>query len=245
MKIRSAITVLLFFSLTLLKAQSPVQFSDSKGKWGYKSSTGKIVIQAKYTEVTDFTKGFAAVLLNGKWGLINTDGKVVIPIKYDYLPIDRLTNGMIPFGLPGAHHAGILDTSGQIIIPAEYDVCKMAGKNIFIVSRNNLSGVFNTSDAYHNYDVKTKVAQFGQITIPLEYSGITIAYNDKMQVIDNLLRVTLTDKSGKLLSGLYNYDGLAILSCEYETIGLFHDGKASVFKSGQKFYIDTKGTIVD
>jgi hypothetical protein len=130
-------------------------------------------------------------------------------------------------------------------VPAIFDVCKMAFKNIFIVSKNNMSGIYNIGEAYHNYNVKTKVAQFGQLTIPLEYSGIALAINDKMQVIDNLLRVTLTDKSGKTLNGLYNYNGVAILSCEYETISLFHDGKAAVSKSGQRFNVDTKGTIVD
>ncbi|MDB5198874.1 MAG: repeat-containing protein [Chitinophagaceae bacterium] len=244
MKKVTTITLGLLFSVLLLKAQSLTQFAD-KGKWGYKNEAGKIIVPAKYTEVSDFRKGFAAVLIGGKWGLININGKIVIPILYDYLPIDRLNNGMIPFALTGPHHGGILDTSGVIIVPPVYDACKMAGKNIFIVSKNNLFGVYNISDAYHNYDVKTKVAQYGQMTIPLGFSGITVAITDKMQVIDNLLRVTLTDKSGKTLNGLYNYDGMGVLPCEYETVGLFHDGKAVVSKNGQRFNIDTNGTIVD
>ncbi len=60
-------------------------------KWGYKSSNGKIVVNAEYDFVTELNEyGFAGILKDGKWGVINSDGEIVSECKYEietyYLP---------------------------------------------------------------------------------------------------------------------------------------------------------------
>jgi hypothetical protein len=53
------------------------------GKWGFKTSSGTVVIEPKYTMVTELSDyGFAGIYVNGKWGVINSDGEVIVEPSY-------------------------------------------------------------------------------------------------------------------------------------------------------------------
>ena len=71
----------LLFTATLF-AQSPVRFYE-KGKVGYKTADGKVIVAAAYDAGGDFSEGFAIVLKNGKRGYINTTGELIIALQYD------------------------------------------------------------------------------------------------------------------------------------------------------------------
>ena len=51
--------------------------------FGFKDKQGKLVIDFKYNDASDFSEGMAAVALNSKWGFINYEGTLVIPCIYD------------------------------------------------------------------------------------------------------------------------------------------------------------------
>lgn len=54
------------------------------GKWGYKDTSGKDVIEAKYDMVTELNPyGFAGIYQNGKWGVINQDGEIIAEPTYE------------------------------------------------------------------------------------------------------------------------------------------------------------------
>lgn len=69
---------------------------DKKGKrkWGFRDSSGTLVVPFQYCEVGDFSDGMAAVRLyadkecmrEGNWGFIDKTGKLVIPAKYTNRP---------------------------------------------------------------------------------------------------------------------------------------------------------------
>ncbi|EAJ6136156.1 WG repeat-containing protein [Campylobacter lari] len=52
-------------------------------KWGLLDSYGKIAIEPKFNDVTNFSEGLAGVKLNDKWGFIDKNDKVVIKPKFD------------------------------------------------------------------------------------------------------------------------------------------------------------------
>ena len=53
------------------------------GKYGFVNKEGKVVVEAKYDEVTEQNDyGFVAVKKDGKWGAIDQDGNVVVEPKY-------------------------------------------------------------------------------------------------------------------------------------------------------------------
>lgn len=53
-----------------------------KGKMGYISSQGKVVIPPKFGVAREFKDGLAAVCEFGKWGFINRSGNVTIPCRF-------------------------------------------------------------------------------------------------------------------------------------------------------------------
>lgn len=54
------------------------------GKWGYKDSSGNVVIDADYSIVTELNPyGFAGIYSDGKWGVINQDGKIIVEPSYE------------------------------------------------------------------------------------------------------------------------------------------------------------------
>lgn len=55
---------------------------EKNGKWGYISTEGEVVVNAKYDMAYDFSEGMAAVKLGERWGYIDTKGDVVIDLKF-------------------------------------------------------------------------------------------------------------------------------------------------------------------
>ena len=57
---------------------------ESNGKWGFKDSTGMVIIKPRFDAVLYFNEGLCSVKINGKWGVINKNGTVVIQPKYGF-----------------------------------------------------------------------------------------------------------------------------------------------------------------
>ena len=54
-----------------------------KGKVGFITLTGELLIPCLYNDAEDFSDGKANVKLHGKWGQINNKGEQIIPCLYD------------------------------------------------------------------------------------------------------------------------------------------------------------------
>ncbi len=52
------------------------------GKWGFISSSGKMVIEPVYEEAKSFSYGYAPVKVSGKWTLIDINGKEVLNAEF-------------------------------------------------------------------------------------------------------------------------------------------------------------------
>jgi len=68
---------------------NPADLAYIDSKWGFIDQTGKIVIEPKYTAVSDFSEGLAAVktggthFIGGKWGFIDRTGVEVIEPQFE------------------------------------------------------------------------------------------------------------------------------------------------------------------
>ena len=57
---------------------------EENGKWGYKDSNGKIVLEAQYEIVTELNEyGFAGIFVNGLWGIVDKNGKIITEPNYE------------------------------------------------------------------------------------------------------------------------------------------------------------------
>lgn len=57
---------------------------EENGKYGFADENGKITIECKYDNVTEFNKyGFAGIKQNGKWGVIDSSGNIVKEPTYE------------------------------------------------------------------------------------------------------------------------------------------------------------------
>jgi hypothetical protein len=88
-------------------------------KWGYIDLSGRILIECKYDEISDFDlNNNSIVKYNGKWGVINNEGKIVIECKYDeFSNFDNNNNSIVKYN----GKWGVIDDLGKSLIPFEFD----------------------------------------------------------------------------------------------------------------------------
>lgn len=53
------------------------------GKYGYKTTTGAVLIHPQFDNALYFSEGLAPVFINGKWGYVDFRGNIIVPVQYD------------------------------------------------------------------------------------------------------------------------------------------------------------------
>ena len=53
------------------------------GLWGFISTTGTVVIEPTYEEVSDYDGSYIRVRKDGKWGVVTSSNRSVFPCHYD------------------------------------------------------------------------------------------------------------------------------------------------------------------
>lgn len=96
------------------------------GKFGFIDRHGKVVIEPKFDDVQDFSKGLALLSFNGKKVFIDRTGKVVIEPK-DFEPINGFTDGLARGNITtrSPYTKGYIDKSGKVVIenPSIWGAC--------------------------------------------------------------------------------------------------------------------------
>lgn len=101
-------------------------------KWGYVDLIGKLKIECKYDEITEFDKsGFAVVKFNSKWGVIDNEENVLIDFKYDSILDFNVDLKLIVSKKDD--QLGVIDYDENEIIPFSFS-------NLFFDGANLISG---------------------------------------------------------------------------------------------------------
>jgi hypothetical protein len=98
-------------------AQLTPFYSGEKNLYGYKDSTGKVVVSPSYELAYPFTEGMAAVRIAGKYGYLDESGKEIVTPKYDFTW--RFIGGFATVKLDGKF--GFIDKTGKEVIPPVFE----------------------------------------------------------------------------------------------------------------------------
>ncbi|MBI1227962.1 MAG: hypothetical protein GC192_22210 [Bacteroidetes bacterium] len=109
----SILTVL--FSSYHASSQNLLIPKEKKGKWGYTTRNGDVVIPYQFELAKSFLHSVACVKLNGKYGLIDERGKFLVEPSYDSLASKANIVSYVQDGL-----FGIMDTLGQLVTEPIY-----------------------------------------------------------------------------------------------------------------------------
>ena len=97
----------------MLHAQKLIAVQNEKGKYGYVSEDGTVIVKFKYDEATPFKDGLAKIGKDGKYSLINEAGEIITKQKYTY--IGDFYNGVCPVADGGSTKKGVMFASGGVV----------------------------------------------------------------------------------------------------------------------------------
>lgn len=86
-------------------------------KWGFIDTTGKLVSNMNYQEVSNFSEGLAAVKFENKWGFIDYHDKFILPNIYSIA--FPFVDGLAFVGIADENRYGFIDKSGNWVITIE------------------------------------------------------------------------------------------------------------------------------
>lgn len=90
----------------------------STQKWGFMNTSGDVIIDCQYDNVTSFVNNQAIVQKDNKKGIIDKQNVIVIPIMYD--EIYHFVNGYALIQLN--NKTGLINELNEIVVPPLYDV---------------------------------------------------------------------------------------------------------------------------
>jgi len=89
-------------------------------KWGYLSNTGKVAIQAKYDEASDFDGGFGVVKSGANYWVVNTNGVEFGVTAPGALEVKPFSEGLAPYRGPDKTF-GYIGTDGKVAIQSKFE----------------------------------------------------------------------------------------------------------------------------
>lgn len=227
---------------------------EKNGKWGYVSTSGEVIVNAKYDMAYDFSEGLAAVKLGDKWGYIDTKGNVVIQMKYE--KARSFSDDM----------AAVYDRSGWKYITAKGKVVELPKyiSNSDYIRYFENGYVFLGSD-YESHSKKYVMNKEGEIVSygnPLSFSEDIAVVSDQngyryryMTIDGQYLSDTEWSKARPFENGrgivktdvgygIVDKTGKYVSDPQWDEIQSATDGIFLVKKDGNYGYIDTNGKTV-
>lgn len=112
-------------------------------EWGYVDSSGRNVVEPRYTFAQDFKSGVGIVESNGKWGMVNKSGAAIISCEYDGIEFLENTEDRIIRVYVQEPKYGLVDTLGQLTVDAVYEELGEFSEGRLAVKRAGLWGFVN------------------------------------------------------------------------------------------------------
>ena len=222
-------------------------------KWGYLSNTGKLVIQAKYDEASDFDGGFGVVKSGTNFWVVNTKGDETAVSVPGVLDVKPFTEKLAPYR--GADkNFGFIGTDGKVAIQAKFESvgyftnglawAKTMDKKVGFINPKGDWVIQPTFEAAKDFDATSGLARIK--------NGDKWAYVNKT---GEITYVTMTETWGDFSEGLadgktggkvgfFDKTGKWVIQPQFEAIRDFKNGYAAAKQNDKWGMIDKTGKWV-
>ena len=221
------------------------------GLWGFISTSGAVVIEPIYEEVSDFDGSYIRVRKDGKWGIITSGNKTLFPCQYD--SITSFTEGVALAEANGAKF--YLYKNGKIkALPSSYDFFEFSEG--FARVRDNKKGKWGYVDLKGVIRINPRfdtASDFKAGHAVVTDNGKTYSINkagDKHQLPFNPAQKVVVFSNGagyvENLNGTLSFftKGFNLTPGEYKEINDFSEGMARVRSvNGSIAYLTEDGTV--
>lgn len=171
------------------------------------------------------------------------------PAKPKYETVGKISSGMVL--VKEGFLYGYANSSGEYVIEAKYEEAKDFKDGYAIVKRNDKWGVINTSgketiacafDKIYTFNGAIMMVKKGNLFgLMSAATGATIQPTSYTQIDDLSQNRAVMCINGKY--GYFDEKGKTVIAAQYNWAGDFgSDGKASVEKGGDMYYIYTNGS---
>lgn len=203
-------------------------------KEGFIDRTGRLVIDAQFRGVEDFSEGLACICEGNSdigfvYGYVDTSGAVVVPAQYR--SASNFNEGLA--AVKTLDGWGLIDATGRFVIEPRFVDVKDFSEGLAPVAQPAKDSPMGCRWGY--------IDEMGELVIPCQFyqaSGF----------VDGLAPVLVESDSlaGAENGGWYFIDSKgAIVLGPYEVASPFHGGVALVITlDGMNAYIDTSGNVV-
>jgi len=187
---------------------------EGEEKWGFVDKTGKVVINAQFSEVSNFSNEKCAVRNDdGKWGFIDKEGGIVINPQFD--AATDFNNGKCV--VTYSDKQGVIDIEGKYIINPQFSTMRIDG-DLYLV---NQDGKFGWCD------------NDGKLIINPQFSEALPFLGNKLTSV----------KSGESY-GYIDKEGKYIINPQFELALPFNGSLALVTSAGKVGFIDVEGKYI-
>lgn len=208
-----------------------LSFYDNKLHYGFMDLKGKVVIPAKYLNISNFENGKAEVEVSpGKFSVINKAGKVIE--EHKYYNTYTSSEGLTSYYDEKSKKTGYKFYNGNIAIqPLFYTAGPFKdGYAVVEIESDKSANKFGLIDKKGNFVIKP------------EYSGINYV-GSGLYAVSNYSDIPYS--SYYLPKALFNSKGEQLTDFKYYRIDEFQNDYATACDSTSTFFIDKMGNIVD
>jgi hypothetical protein len=139
--------------------------------FGFKDSSGKLVIARRYNDVGYFNEGLCPVSLKGKWGAIDKSGRLVMKPQFEKLG-DAFSENLIAACTGGKW--GVVDKSGNVVLKPTYDLIYPFHNGIAVVQTGQKYGYIDATGKVvfsPKFDTVTRFTSTGVASVGLRATG--------------------------------------------------------------------------
>lgn len=201
-----------------------MQVSNGK-KYGFINQKGNLIIDFKYTYVTDFVYNIAVVKKEDKWFIIDTTEKILSVIdskfslcrKFNSDSVALIYKGNSKYGIPTKGKYGLLKMNGDVIAECIYDTIYSFSEGLAMVVKDKKYGFI---DKKGNLIIPTEY----DYAFPFSFGLASVKKNEYYGYIDKTNNV--------------------IIPFKYYFAHPFVNGMAKAFSINGKQFINTNGGVL-